>query len=77
VTPTADDQDRLLPDELHAALAEARAARDADIERLATLDEEQLYYLAHLDEIPDPVTDGLVCGLRNLDGSPPRSGPRI
>jgi len=42
-------------------IAAAIADRAADIEALADLDEDQLYYLAHAEEIPDPVTDGLGC----------------
>jgi len=42
-------------------IAAAIADRAADIEALADLNEDQLYYLAHAEEIPDPVTDGLGC----------------
>jgi len=48
-------------DDMQRLLAEAAAARAADIDRLAELDEDQLYYLAHVGDIPDPVTDGKSC----------------
>lgn len=39
----------------------ARAERAADIEALAELDDDQLAYLARIDEVPDPETEGLGC----------------
>lgn len=40
-------------------LAGADHSRAADIEELTDLDPDQLEYLAHVDELPDPVSDGL------------------
>jgi hypothetical protein len=42
-------------------LAAAAAAHDADVEALGDMDEDQLYYLSHLDEIADPLSDGIDC----------------
>jgi hypothetical protein len=42
-------------------LADAAAARAADIARLADLSPDQLDYLAHVHELPDPITDGKGC----------------
>lgn len=41
------------------ALELARAQRDADIARLAAFTDEELDYLARLDEIPDPTSEGV------------------
>jgi hypothetical protein len=44
------------------ALELAQALRDADVARLATLTAEQLDYLDRLDEIPDPLGEGVEHG---------------
>jgi len=44
-----------IPDDLAAAAA----AHEADVEALADLDDDQLDYLARLDEVYDPVTAGV------------------
>lgn len=46
---------------LQDMLAEAAAARAAEIEALAGLDDDQLDYLGNLDQVSDPATDGLEC----------------
>lgn len=40
-------------------LADAAAAHEADVDRLAQLYEDQLYYLANLREVKDPLSDGI------------------
>ena len=42
-------------------LEDAAVARDADVAALATLTPDQIDYLARLNEVPDPLTDGLAC----------------
>jgi hypothetical protein len=43
-------------------LESAQAERAADIDALADMTDDQLDYLARIDELPDPITDGLDCG---------------
>lgn len=40
-------------------LEKARQDREADLARLAELDDDQLDYLARVHELDDPLTDGL------------------
>lgn len=58
IGPPSLTEDAMNDEDMQSLLAEAAAAYAADIERLADLDEDQLYYLAHLDEVADPLTDG-------------------
>lgn len=46
-------------DELVCALGEAEADRQADVTALGGLTAEQLDYLARVDELEDPATDGV------------------
>jgi hypothetical protein len=43
-------------------LAFARLERLADLVNLDRLAQDQIDYLAHVDELEDPVTDGIDCG---------------
>lgn len=46
-------------DRLAAILADADRDHVNDIDALDQLDDDQLAYLAHVDELPDPDSDGL------------------
>lgn len=50
-----------MPDQWIVRVAEAKAAHDADIESLAELNDDQLLYLAGVQDLEDPVTDGIGC----------------
>lgn len=42
-------------------LAEARRQRAADLLKLEDMNDDELDYLARVDELPDPLTDGIEC----------------
>lgn len=42
-------------------LAEARRQREADLLKLDDMDDDELDYLARVDELEDPLTDGIEC----------------
>lgn len=55
--PTEDDVARLA-----AVLADAEAEHALDVDHLAEMSPEEVAYLAHVDELEDPVSDGVECG---------------
>lgn len=42
-------------------LEEARRQRAEDLLRLDEMNDDELDYLARVDELPDPLTDGIEC----------------
>lgn len=46
-------------DNLAHVLADAEADRDAEVEALAGMNDDELRYLAEAGDLPDPVTDGV------------------
>lgn len=57
------DEDR----ELYGELWLAAVARDLDLLELEDLDEDQLDYLVRVDELDDPLSDGLGCEYGDRD----------
>lgn len=57
------DEDR----ELYGELWLAAVAHDLDLLELEDLDEDQLDYLERVDELDDPLSDGLGCEHEDRD----------
>lgn len=56
-----------MDEELYGELWLAAVAHDLDLLELEDLDEDQLDYLARVDELDDPLSDGFGCEHEDRD----------